>query len=315
MNWKNLVRPESFKLLHKVRVLQSGAEKLKDTSYWPFVLRGTLQQIISLKSRLTPTGVALQAFFCVANCALGSPPRPQHCLGWDVPTSCLPAMPSCSSSHSMQLSMLRWKCFQQDCECERPQSKPQRWLLLLGDSNLRWALSGELHFICPWGHLDLTCPVSSSTKLYLALGSHITCCSASPESSLHLLWAGIPGTASQSCFCSDNLKPGVPSFVMLGSPWGPRLSRRGSAVLSGTALVTLEPWAARPKEPSLEAWPLCSLGWVGDRWDLGCCIAAEAPQGRGKHIIDPATSQLVSALHYFLTSSHFKLPQWHKHID
>lgn len=36
------------------------------------------------------------------------------------------------------LSRRRRKCFQHVCEHERPQSKAQRWLLLLGDSGPRW---------------------------------------------------------------------------------------------------------------------------------------------------------------------------------
>lgn len=76
-----------------------------------------------------------------------------------------------------------------------------------------------------------------------------------------------------------------------------------------TTSVMLEPWASNQKYPAFEAWLLCFSGGVWDRQHLGRCHAAEAPQGWGKQTIDPITLQLVSALHYFLTSSHSKSPQ------
>lgn len=220
---------------------------------------------------------------------------------------------------STQFSRPRWKGFKQDCKCEGPYSKPQWRLLSLGDSGLRWTLCREpCGSSLPGRQLDLTCTVLSSTKC-LALGSHITCCLASLESFLHLFWAGIPGTGSQSYFCNDDIKPGISSFVIPGSPWGEThpCAEGQHAELHhfshAGALGCLS--ASNQKSPAFEAWLLCSLGWVWDRQDLGCCLAAEAPQGWGKHTIDPVTSQLVSALHYFLTSSHFKSLQRHKHID
>lgn len=76
--------------------------------------------------------------------------------------------PGCAFPQHLQsprFSRRGWKGLQQDCKCEGPQSKPQRLLLLPGNSGLRWTLRGERCDVSlPGGQPDLTCPALGSTE-------------------------------------------------------------------------------------------------------------------------------------------------------
>lgn len=81
--------------------------------------------------------MALQASFCATICPPGSLP------GTRCPRQPPPGRASLQHLQRTQRSRRRRTRFQQDCEREGPQSEPQRWLLLLGDSGPRWALCRE----------------------------------------------------------------------------------------------------------------------------------------------------------------------------
>lgn len=216
---------------------------------------------------------------------------------------CQPPPGRASPRHlqSTRFSRRRRKAFQQDCKSVRGRTANHSDGCFRLETAARDGLSVRSAAVHP-------SPAGSSTSLAprsAAPSRPIAGCLPSPGGFLHLFRARILGAGSSSYFGDDDIKPGVSSFVVPGRPWGgtrPRAEGRHAEshhFSHAGALGRLS--ASDQKNPAFEAWLLPSLGWVWDRRDLGCCLAAEAPQGWGKHTIDPVTSQLVSALHYFLT--------------
>lgn len=106
------------------------------------------------------------------------------------------------------------------------------------------------------------------------------CCWASPESFLHLFWAGVLGTASQSC--DDDIKSRGSSFVIPWSPWG---QAHPCAEGQHAKLHHFSHAGALGKQPKISC--LWSLAPMLFRWGLGQTAfrplsCSRGPSGMGK---------------------------------
>lgn len=144
-----------------------------------------------------------------------------HYPGRDVPASRRPAVPPCSTSSARNAPDGDEHVFSRTASVRGRRANHSDGFFCLETAARDGLCAGRAALVSPRGHLDLRCPASSGAErsaLRRAAASHCTLRTSGELS--HLLRAGIPGTASLSCSCSDDTKPGVCSAAMPGSPRG-----------------------------------------------------------------------------------------------